>query len=133
MNRGCRGRIGLTLFALSFAPAPQALAQEASKVAEKRALYAKPSVVRIYGVATATFRLTDDEGKVADFSETIGGVGSGFFISPDGYIATNAHVVEVVQRGEKAAITALFEEYVQDVAKQQWKMAPDAIPPALRQ
>src|SRR5262249_259973 len=39
------------------------------------------------------------------------------FISPDGYIATNAHVVDVIQAGEDKAKDALHKEAMRDIVQ----------------
>ena len=67
------------------------------------AMYAKPSVVRVINGCIGKFRYHPHDASAkphnTDRYFTVdnkrGGVGSGFFINPSGYIATNAHVVEL--------------------------------------
>jgi len=66
------------------------------------AMTAKPSVVRVWGAYGATYQIGNDK-----FQESIGGSGTGFFITGDGYIATNAHVVASVHDGDAKAKEAL--------------------------
>jgi S1-C subfamily serine protease len=79
---------------------------------QRIALTAEPAVVRVWGAYLAKFEL---EGKV--FQEAIGGSGTGFFITPDGYIATNAHVVAEIQGGEAAAKRLLADELLKDLQR----------------
>jgi serine protease Do len=80
---------------------------------QRQAMYAKPSVVRIYAVWEAVFKIED-----LTFPEFIGGTGSGFFISADGYIATNAHVVDVIHDGEAKAREKLQVRLLEDLQRQ---------------
>ncbi|HMG54409.1 MAG TPA: trypsin-like peptidase domain-containing protein [Kofleriaceae bacterium] len=66
------------------------------------ALIAKPAVMRVWGAYTAEFEFGG-----LRFKESIGGSGTGFFITADGYIATNAHVVASIHGGEARAKEAL--------------------------
>lgn len=104
--------VRLCVFALALAAAPafSVFGQEAPSSGQKLALYTKPAVVRIYGAWIATFRFNN-----RNWPEAIGGTGSGFFISPDGYVATNAHVVQVIHDGEDKAKELLAQEVIKDI------------------
>jgi len=81
-----------------------ALAEQPSPQ-QKIALTAKPSVVRVWGAYIADFEF---EGQ--KFQEAIGGTGTGFFITADGYVATNAHVVSDIYGGDDRAKKQLTED-----------------------
>jgi serine protease Do len=87
--------LGIGLVAQIAAAAPASPQQQI-------ALIAKPSVVRVWGAYAATYRLGSDK-----FQESIGGSGTGFFITADGFIATNAHVVAAISDGDDKAKEAL--------------------------
>jgi S1-C subfamily serine protease len=77
---------------------------------QKIALTAKPSVVRVWGAYVATYELM---GRTIPDCCAVGGSGTGFFITSDGYIATNAHVVADIFEGEKVARARLDEQMMQ--------------------
>jgi len=85
---------------------------------ERLAMYSKPAVVRIIDGAAGKiwFQPPGYQGQSYDVSAI--GLGSGFFISSNGYIATNAHVVTTTHDGEDKAKQALFWQLVQQIAKQ---------------
>ncbi len=72
---------------------------------QKLAIYSKPSVVRVYGAYIAKFAFEN-----RTWTAAVGGTGSGFFLTPDGYIATNAHVVVDIHGGDDKAKDALTHQ-----------------------
>ncbi len=85
---------------------------------ERLAMYSKPAVVRIIDGAAGKiwFQPPGYQGQAFDLS--VVALGSGFFISSNGYIATNAHVVSMTHDGEEKAKQALFWQLVNQLAKQ---------------
>ncbi|HEX3761945.1 MAG TPA: trypsin-like peptidase domain-containing protein [Kofleriaceae bacterium] len=90
--------------AVAIRPAAAAPANPQQQIA----MIAKPSVMRVLGAYVATFQVPQTAltpgGKV---QESIGGSGTGFFITADGFIATNAHVVAAINDGDAKAKDAL--------------------------
>lgn len=80
---------------------------------QKIALIAKPSVVRVWGAYIATYDISGTKVQTA-----IGGTGTGWFMTPDGYIATNAHVVDDIHKGDDAAKVALRQEVYKRIRKE---------------
>jgi hypothetical protein len=70
---------------------------------QRVALSAKPSVVKVVAAYVATFDVNGHRTPAL----WIGGSGTGWFLTPDGYIATNAHVVADIQEGDDKATKKL--------------------------
>lgn len=109
MNRRIAIIVGAVVVAtISLATGPAAHAQQVSE-AQKLAMRTKPSVVRIYDGYEGEL-VWMKSGKV--YQVAAFGFGSGSFINPNGYILTNAHVVEAAKAGEEKGKEMLFEQYL---------------------
>ena len=100
------------IITFAFAP-PRALAQQVSE-GQRMAMYSKPAVVRVYDGYRGKFYWPKNN-RVYTVS-TIG-KGSGFFINPSGYIATNAHVTEDTHEGTSNGKRQLFMQFVGVLAR----------------
>ena len=84
---------------------------------ERLAMYSKPAVVRIVDGVMGQYVLQLPNDQARTFNVSAIGLGSGFFISSNGYIATNAHVVSTTKEGEQKARETLFWQMVQQIAQ----------------
>ena len=109
---------GAFFLAVTLLPTQPRFVVHAVSDGERLAMYSKPAVVRIIDGAQGTiwFQLPGYQGQSYNVSAI--GLGSGFFISSNGYIATNAHVVSMTHDGEDKAKQALFWQLVQQIAQQ---------------
>jgi S1-C subfamily serine protease len=85
---------------------------------ERLAMFSKPAVVRIVDGAAGQILFQPPGYQGQSYNVSAISLGSGFFISSNGYIATNAHVVSSTHDGEEKAKQALFWQLVQQIAQQ---------------
>ncbi len=102
----------LLLIAGSVCLIPRQIVNAQQKVSDgqRLAMFSKPSVVRIIdGYIGKVFWSRTNQ----SYDVSYGGSGSGSFIDPSGYIATNAHVTSVTKDGEDKAREKLFVQFIQ--------------------
>ena len=113
--------LGVLFIAVVLLPTQSTFVVRAVSDGERLAMYSKPAVVRIIDGAAGQilFQPPGYQGQVYNVSAIA--LGSGFFISSNGYIATNAHVVSMTHDGEEKAKQTLFYQLVQQIARQYGK------------
>ena len=110
--------IGVFFIAAALLPTQRTFIVQAVSDGERLAMYSKPAVVRIIDGAQGQILLQLPGYQPQTYNVSAVALGSGFFISSNGYIATNAHVVSMTKDGEEKAKQALFWQMVQQVARQ---------------
>jgi len=99
-------------------PARQSYIATADTAGERLAMFSKPAVVRIIDGAAGQIVFSPPGYQPLTYNVSAVSLGSGCFISSNGYIATNAHVVSSTKEGEEKQKQALFVQMVHQLAKQ---------------
>ena len=99
-------------------PSQRKFVVQAVSDGERLAMYTKPAVVRTVegAVGQILFQPPNYQGQTYQVGFTA--LGSGFILSPNGYIATNAHCVDTTHGGDEKAKEILFNQMVQQIAQQ---------------
>jgi len=109
--------IGAFFLAAVLLPAQRRFVATADTEGERLAMFSKPAVVRIVDGAAGQILFQPPGYQGQSYNVSAISLGSGFFISSNGYIATNAHVVSSTHEGEEKAKQALFYQMVQQIAR----------------
>ena len=112
---------GVLFVLAAILPMRQSYVVHAVSDGERLAMYSKPAVVRIVDGAAGQILFQPPGYQGQTFNVSAISLGSGFFISANGYIATNAHVVSSTHDGEDKAKQALFYQMVRQIAQQMGK------------
>jgi len=102
-------------------PTQRAFVVSAVSDGERLAMFSKPAVVRIIDGAMGQILFAPPGISPQVYNVQAIALGSGFFISSNGYIATNAHVVSMTKDGEDKIKQTLFLQLVQQIARQYGK------------
>jgi S1-C subfamily serine protease len=102
-------------------PMQRAFVVSAVSDGERLAMFSKPAVVRIIDGAMAQILFAPPGLQAQVYNVQVIALGSGFFISSNGYIATNAHVVSMTKDGEDKVKLLLLGQLIQQIAQQYGK------------
>jgi V8-like Glu-specific endopeptidase len=112
---------GAFFLAVTLLPTQPRFVVHAVSDGERLAMYSKPAVVRILDGAFGQILFAPPNISPQVYTVQAVALGSGFFISSNGYIATNAHVVSMTKDGEDKMKQILFYQMVQQIAQQYGK------------
>jgi S1-C subfamily serine protease len=110
--------MGIFVLGAILLPTQRDFAAKADAEGERLAMFSKPAVVRIVDGAAGQIFFQPPGYQGQTYNVSLIALGSGFFINPNGYVATNAHVVSTTHDGEEKAKQALFWQMVQQIGKQ---------------
>lgn len=109
---------GAFFIAAALLPSQRTFIVSAVTDGERLAMYSKPAVVRIVDGVSGVIVFSPPGYQPQTYNVSAIALGSGFFISSNGYIATNAHVVSITKEGEDKAKEKLFWQMVQQIGQQ---------------
>jgi len=112
MGWGRKGELVWVTAASLLLAVSSADAQNEPTPGQRLAVQTKPSVVRV--IAGYEVEVPSRNGVRKRFH---GGHGSGFFVDPSGYIATNAHVVRLVHLGKEKAREQIVKRIISRIVK----------------
>ena len=104
----------MMLAGVSFVSVFSVRAQQLVSEGQRLAMFSKPAVVRILdGYVGDVFFSRNNK----TYRAIVVGSGSGAFINPNGYIATNAHVTDMSHQGDEKGKEAVLTNFIQQLAR----------------